>query len=103
MSEPNSKRWGGILRAKSMTDQEANSPTSFLSHIFAETGSLPVFHIDETWFHIRRQLAALARVQGPSQSPDLKNINDLGLFAWLQLQLPSDLTIVDHDAGPAPQ
>ena len=84
-----------------MADQEANSVTS-LSHIFAETGSSPVFHIDEKWFHIRSQLAAPARGQGPPQSPDL-NILDLGLFAWLQLKLPSDLIIIDHDAGPAPQ
>ena len=88
-----------------MADQEANSAAS-LSHIFAETGSSgssPVFHIDEKWFITRRQLAAPERGQmPPRQEPDL-NINDLGLFAFLQSNLPSNLTIVDHDAGPAPQ
>ena len=76
-----------------MADQEANRATP-LSHIFAETGSSPVFHIDEKWFHIRRQ--------PPSQSPDLNKL-DLGFWASLQLLLPSDLTIDDDDAGPAPQ
>ena len=76
-----------------MADQEANRATP-LSRIFAETGSSPVFHIDEKWFHIRRQ--------PPSQSPDLNKL-DLGFWASLQLLLPSDLTIDDDDAGPSPQ
>ena len=76
-----------------MAYQEANRATP-LSNIFAGTGSSPVVHIDEKWFYIRRRL--------PSESPDF-NILDLGFFASLQLELPSDLTVVDDDAGPAPQ
>ena len=72
-------------RTRLMADQEANR-----TRLMADQ---EVFHIDEKWFHIRRQ--------PPSYSPDL-NILDLGFFASLQ-QLASDLNIDDDDAGPATQ
>ena len=73
-------------RTRLMADQEANR-----TRLMADQ---KVFHIDEKWFLICRQQ--------PSYSPDL-NILDLGFFASLQLQLPSDLNIDDDDAGPATQ